>query len=345
MKTYTAKEIAELLKGQLKGDENRTVSGVSSLKDANESQVSFLGNKKYHHQLAPSSAGVVLLSKDVENEELPDNKTYIICDNVDLAFSTVIGLFAPPAPEYERTIHPTAVVDATAVIGKNVHIGANAVIDKNAVIGDDSCICAGSYIGQNAKVGCSTLIYPNVSILHRCIVGSKCIIHSGAVIGADGFGFMPGPQGIVKIPQTGIVQIDDDVEVGANATIDRARFGKTWIKSNVKIDNLVVVAHNVVINESSMMIAQSGIAGSSELGRGVIIAAQAGINGHIHIGDGSKVAGTSGVAKSLPPNTIAIGTPAESQRDFMARISLPSRFEKLKKQVDELKQKIESLMK
>lgn len=345
MKTYTAKEIAEILNGQLKGDADRTITGVSSLKDANNSQVSFLGNKKYHHQLAPSSAGVVLLSKDVENEELPQDKTYIVCDNVDLAFSTVIGLFAPPAPEYERIIHPSAVVDATAVIGKNVHIGANAVVDKNAVIGDDTCICAGTYIGQDAKIGCGTLIYPNVSILHRCTVGNKCIIHSGVVIGADGFGFMPGPQGIVKIPQTGIVQIDDDVEIGANATIDRARFGKTWIKSNVKIDNLVVVAHNVVINESSMMIAQSGIAGSSELGRGVIIAAQAGINGHIHIGDGSKVAGTSGVAKSLPPNTIVIGTPAESQREFMARFSLPTRFEKLKKQVDELKQKIESLMK
>lgn len=345
MKTYSAKEIAELLKGQLKGDEKRIVSGVSSLKDANSEQVSFLGNKKYHHQLAPSQAGIVLLSKDVENEELPANKTYIVCDNVDLAFSKVIGLFAPPPAEYERTIHPTAFVDPSATIGKNVHIGPHATVDKDAVIGDDTCICAGTYIGQQVKIGCQTLIYPNVSILHRCTVGNQCIIHSGAVIGADGFGFMPGPQGIVKIPQTGIVRIDDDVEIGANATIDRARFGVTWIKSNVKIDNLVVVAHNVVINESSMMIAQSGIAGSSSLGRGVIIAAQAGINGHIHIGDGSKVAGTSGVAKSLPPNTIVIGTPAESQRDFMARFSLPSRFEKLKKQFDELKQKVESLMK
>ena len=345
MKTFSAKEIAELLNGQIKGDETRIVSGVSSLKESTAEQVSFLGNKKYHHQLAPSKAGIVLLSKDVENEELPDDKTYIVCDNVDLAFSTVIGLFAPPAIEYERTIHPTAFVDPSATIGKNVHIGPNATVDKDAVIGDDTCICAGAYIGQQAKIGCQTIIYPNASILHRCTVGNKCIIHSGAVIGADGFGFMPGPQGIVKIPQTGIVRIDDDVEIGANATVDRARFGKTWIKSNVKIDNLVVVAHNVVINESSMMIAQSGIAGSSELGRGVIIAAQAGINGHIHIGDGSKVAGTSGVAKSLPPNTIAIGTPAESQREFMARLSLPNRFEKLKKQFDELKQKVENLMK
>lgn len=345
MKTYTAKEIAEMLNGQLKGDENRVVSGVASLKNANESQVSFLGNKKYHHQLAPSCAGVVLLSKDVENEELPDNKTYIVCDNVDLSFSTVIGLFAPPAPQYERNIHPSAVVHPTAVIGKNVHIGANAVIEKDAVVGDDTCIMAGTYIGHEVKIGCGNLIYPNVTILHRCIVGNKCIIHSGAVIGADGFGFMPGPQGIIKIPQTGIVQIEDDVEIGANATVDRARFGKTWIKSNVKIDNLVVVAHNVVINESSMMIAQSGIAGSSELGRGVIIAAQAGINGHIQIGDGAKVAGTSGVAKSVPPNTIAIGTPAETQREFMARYSLPGRFEKLKKQVEDLKKKVEDLLK
>ena len=345
MKNYTAKEIAEMLNGIIKGDENRVISGVSSLKEANSSQVSFLGNKKYHHQLAPSKAGVVLLSKDVENEELPPDKTYIVCENVDLAFSQVIGLFAPPPVEYPRNIHPTAAVDPGAVIGRNVHIGANAVVEKGAIICDNTCICAGAYIGHDVKIGCGTLIYPNVTILSRCTVGNKCIIHSGAVIGADGFGFMPGPQGIIKIPQTGIVQIDDDVEIGANTTIDRARFGKTWIKSNVKIDNLVVIAHNVVINESSMMIAQSGIAGSSELGRGVIIAAQAGINGHIHIGDGSKVAGTSGVAKSLPPGSIVIGTPAESQREFMSRFSLPTRFEKLKRQVDELKQKVESLLK
>lgn len=345
MASYTAKEIAEMLKGTLKGDDSRTISGVSSLKDANASQVSFLGNKKYHHQLAPSHAGVVLLSKDVENEELPDDKTYIVCDNVDLAFSQVIGLFAPPAIEYPRNIHPTAAVDPEAAIGKNVHIGANAVIEKGAVIGDDTCICAGSYIGHDVKIGCGTLIYPNVSILARCKVGSKCILHSGCVIGADGFGFMPGPQGIIKIPQTGIVQIDDDVEIGANTTVDRARFGTTWIKSNVKIDNQVMIAHNVVIGESSLIIAQAGIAGSSEIGRGVIIAAQAGINGHIHIGDGSKVAGTSGVVKSLDPGSIAVGTPAESQREFLARLSLPSRFDKLKKQVDELKQKVESLLK
>lgn len=345
MKSYTAKEIAEMLKGTLKGDENTVINGVSSLKEANKNSVSFLGNKKYHHQLAPSAAGVVLLSKDVENEELPADKTYIICDNVDLAFSSVIALFAPPAPEFERTVHPSAVVDPTAVIGKNVHIGPNAVIDKNAVIGDGSTICAGTYIGQDAKVGCETFINPNVSILHRCTVGSKCIIHAGVVIGADGFGFMPGPQGIVKIPQTGIVEIGDDVEIGANTTIDRARFGKTIIKSNVKIDNQVMIAHNVAIGESSMIIAQTGIAGSAEIGRGVIIAAQAGINGHIHISDGCKVAGTSGVIKDMPPNTIAVGTPAESQREFLARVSLPSRFDKLKKQFEELKKKVEELTK
>ena len=345
MKSFTAKEIAEMLKGTLKGDDSVVITGVSSLKEATPSHVSFLGNKKYHPQLAPSKAGVVLLSKDLENEELPDNKTYIICNNVDLAFSDVIALFAPPAPVFERSIHPSAVVDPTAVIGNNVHIGANAVIDKNASIGDGSTICAGTYIGQEAKVGCDTLIYPNVSILHRCTVGNKCIIHSGAVIGADGFGFMPGPQGIVKIPQTGNVRIDDDVEIGANATIDRARFGTTWVKSNSKIDNLVVVAHNVVIGQSSMIIAQTGIAGSAEIGNGVIVAAQAGINGHIKIGDGCKIAGTSGVAKDLPPNTIAIGTPAESQRDFLSRLSLPSRFEKLKKQFEELKKKVEELSK
>ncbi|MBQ9501608.1 MAG: UDP-3-O-(3-hydroxymyristoyl)glucosamine N-acyltransferase, partial [Lentisphaeria bacterium] len=183
------------------------------------------------------------------------------------------------------------------------------------------------------------------TVMYRCIVGRKAVIHPGVVIGGDGFGFVPGPQGLVKVPQTGIVQIDDDVEIGANTTIDRARFGKTWIKSNVKIDNQVMIAHNVVIGESSILVAQCGIAGSAELGRGVILAAKSGVNGHITLGDGVQVAGTSGVVKSLPAGSIALGTPAESQREFMARYSLPSRFEKLKAKVEKLESELNKLAK
>ena len=212
-----------------------------------------------------------------------------------------------------------------------------------AEIGDGTVIGAGCYIGHDVKIGAGSLLYPNVTIMYRCVIGRKAVIHPGVVIGGDGFGFIPTKQGLVKVPQTGIVQIDDDVEIGANTTIDRARFGKTWIKSNVKIDNQVMVAHNVVIGESSILVAQCGIAGSAELGRGVVLAAKSGVNGHITLGDGVQVAGTSGVVKSLPAGAIALGTPAESQREFMARHTLPSRFEKLSAKVEALRKEIAEL--
>ena len=255
----------------------------------------------------------------------------------------MVALYADEPPAVVPGIHPSAVVSPEAKLGNNVSINANAVIEPGAEIGDNTCIGAGCYIGHDAKVGAGTLLYPNVTIMFRCTVGRKCIIHPGVVIGADGFGFIPGPQGLVKVPQTGFVQIDDDVEIGANTTIDRARFSKTWIKSNVKIDNLVQVAHNVVIGESSILVAQCAIAGSAEIGRGVILAGKSGINGHITIGDGCQVAGTSSVIKNLPAGSIVVGSPAESQREFMGRLALPSRVEKLKARIEKLEAELAKL--
>ena len=305
-KIYTARQIAEIVSGRIVGSPDRQVSGVASIKEADAGQVSFIGNRKYRHQLETARAGIILLCQDLASEPLND-RTFIVCDNVDYSFSSVIALFAPPPPVFRPGIHPSAVVDPSAVIGKDVHIGANAVIEAGAVIGDGT------------------------------------IIHSGVVIGADGFGFVPGPRGLVKVPQTGIVRIGSDVEIGANSTIDRARFGVTWIKDNVKIDDQVMVAHNVVVGESSILVAQAGIAGSAELGRGVIIAAKAGINGHITIGDGCQVAGTAGVVKSLPAGSIAIGTPAETQREFMARVALPKKVERLAAKIEALEKELAEL--
>jgi UDP-3-O-[3-hydroxymyristoyl] glucosamine N-acyltransferase len=341
--SVTAQHIAEIVKGQLVGDPDLVITGVASLKEAKAAQASFLGNKKYQHQLESSAASLVLVSKDVAAGSERGGKTFIVCDNVDYSFSQVIMIFAPPKIEYAPGVHPSAVVDATVKLGRNVHIGANAVIEAGAEIGDETMIGAGCYIGHNTKVGAQCLIYPNVTIMFRCTVGNKVILHPGVVIGGDGFGFVPTPRGLVKVPQTGTVQIDDDVEIGANTTVDRARFGRTWIKANVKIDNQVMVAHNVVIGESSILVAQSGIAGSAELGRGVVLAAKSGVNGHITLGDGVQVAGTSGVVKSLPAGAIAVGTPAETQREFMARFTLPGRFEKLKSKVEELKAELAEL--
>ena len=340
--TLTAAKIAEMVNGKLIGSPDRTISSVSGIRDAQSDQLSFIGNKKYQHQLESTKAGVVLVCPDLADAPAVD-RSLIVCDNVDYAFAKVIAVFAEEPPKWPVGVHPSAVVSPEAKLGQGVSINANAVIEAGAEIGDGTVIGAGCYIGHDVKIGAGSLLYPNVTVMYRCVIGRKAVIHPGVVIGGDGFGFIPTKQGLVKVPQTGIVQIDDDVEIGANTTIDRARFGKTWIKSNVKIDNQVMVAHNVVIGESSILVAQCGIAGSAELGRGVILAAKSGVNGHITLGDGVQVAGTSGVVKSLPAGAIALGTPAESQREFMARHTLPSRFEKLAAKVEALRKELAEL--
>lgn len=340
--TLSAAKIAEMVNGKLIGSPDRTISSVSGIRDAQSDQLSFIGNKKYQHQLESTKAGVVLVCPDLADAPAVD-RTLIVCDNVDYAFAKVIAVFAEEPPKWPVGVHPSAVVSPDAKLGQGVSINANAVIEAGAEIGDGTVIGAGCYIGHDVKIGAGSLLYPNVTVMYRCVIGRKAVIHPGVVIGGDGFGFIPTKQGLVKVPQTGIVQIDDDVEIGANTTIDRARFGKTWIKSNVKIDNQVMVAHNVVIGESSILVAQCGIAGSAELGRGVVLAAKSGVNGHITLGDGVQVAGTSGVVKSLPAGAIALGTPAESQREFMARHTLPSRFEKLSAKVEALRKEIAEL--
>ena len=338
----TIAEIAELIGGVVHGDGSAVIAGVESLKDGKEGDLSFLGNKKYTDQVATTTASAVIVGKDY-NPADAGATTVIVCESPNIAFAKVIEMFAPPPIVFPPTVHASAVVSETARIGEGVHIGPCAVIEDGAVVGDGSSICAGSYIGHETTIGRGTLIYPNVSIRERCVIGNGVIIHPGTVIGSDGFGFEAGPEGIVKIPQVGIVQIDDGVEIGANCTIDRARFGRTWFKAGVKLDNQVHVAHNVVVGECSMLIGQCGIAGSTEIGRGVIVAAKAGINGHITLGDGARIAGTAGVVKDVPPGGTVVGTPAEPKRDFMARLILPKSVAKLKDQVKELQEKIKKL--
>ena len=342
--TLTAGEIAEMVKGTIVGNPDRVVKSVAGIREAKEDQLSFIGNKRYEHQLETTGAGVILVCPDLASAA-NDKYTLIVTEHVDYAFAKVVALFAEEPPAFEPGVHPSAVVASDVKLGQGVSIGATAVIEPGVEIGDGAVIGAGCYLGHRVRIGAGTILYPNVTVMYRCTVGRKCILHPGVVIGADGFGFVPGPQGLVKVPQTGVVQIDDDVELGANTTVDRARFGRTWIKSNVKVDDQVMIAHNVVIGESSILVAQCGIAGSAELGRGVVLGAKAGINGHITIGDGVQVAGTSGVVKSLPAGAIALGTPAESQREFMARHTLPSRFEKLQKKFEALKAEVEALKK
>ena len=342
MKTYTATQLAELIHGTVKGNPDKTITGINSLKLATSDEASFLSNHKYRSLMESTKAGIVLVPSEYQHDPL-DGQTLIICENPDKAFSKLCQVFAPDPVVYEKTIHPTAFVHPTAHIGTGVHVGPTAVIDEGAVVEDGATICAGAYVGQFCHIGENTFLYPNVTIMKRCLIGKRCILHGGVVIGGDGFGYNPTFKGLVKVPQNGIVQIDDDVEIGANSTVDRARFGKTWIKKGVKIDNLCHVAHNVVVGQSSVLIGQSGIAGSTEIGRGVVISAQAGINGHITIGDGAKVCGASAVQKSVAPGETVLGVPAEPLNDFVDRLTLPRKLKRLTAKIAALEAELKEI--
>ena len=334
-KEYKASELAESVNGVLKGNPEAVVRGVNSLKLAEPGEISFLHNAKYLSVMRESKAEVVVMPGDWKQDP-EGGRTYILCEDPDKAFTKICGLFAPDPIRYEMSVSPLAYIHPTARVAEGVHVGPTAVIDEGAVVETGAIISAGAYVGHFCQIGEGTFLAPNVTIMKRCIVGKRCIIHGGATIGADGFGFTPTFRGLVKVPQNGIVVIGDDVEIGANTTIDRARFGKTWIKKGVKIDNLVHVAHNVVVGESSVLIGQCGIAGSAELGRGVIVGAQAGINGHITLGDGAQVAGASAAQRSVAPGNSIFGTPGESQEDFIERHLLPRKVRKLEARLAKL---------
>ena len=333
MAEYTAAQLAEMIEGTVKGDASRKITGVNSLTLATADDVSFLSTVKYRQKMEKSKAGIVLIGESVPVEP-SETKTFIFCADADKAFSKICNLFTPDPIVYEPGVAPGAYIHPTAQVDPTACIGPNAVIQEGAMIGKDTVICGGAYIGHYAKVGDKCIINANVSILHRCILGNRVIIHSGTTIGADGFGYTP---------QNGIVQIDDDVEIGANSTVDRARFGKTWIKKGVKIDNLVHVAHNVIVGNSSVLIGQCGIAGSTELGCGVVVGGQAGINGHISLGDGCKIAGFSAVQKSVDPGVFLIGMPAETEREFYERHTVTRKVKRLAARIEELEAKIAEL--
>ena len=335
----TCEELAALVEGELIGLCGHKLNGVASLKEAMTTDVAFLGNEKYRPQVLPSKAGVVLVPADYE-EAPPEGRAWIRCADPSGSFSKVVMLFTPPPVKYEPGIAPSAAVDATADIGEGVHIGANVTIGARVKIGTGSVILPGCVLLDDVVVGENCLLYPNVVIRERCLLGNRVILHPGVVIGGDGFGYDSGPTGHTKVPQVGIVQLDDDVEVGANSTIDRARFGRTWIQRGTKIDNLVQIAHNVVVGPYCLVVAQTGISGSTVLGQGVILAGQAGVAGHLTIGDGAIAMAQSGISRDLPPKSVVFGSPAVDRREFARREMYVKKIEGIMAELKELKAKL-----
>ncbi|MGA2402659.1 MAG: UDP-3-O-(3-hydroxymyristoyl)glucosamine N-acyltransferase [Syntrophobacteraceae bacterium] len=343
--SFSLGELSRLLDAELKGDPDVRVSGIGDLESATPGQLSFLTGSRFTHLISGCKAAALIVPP--EFRELGFN--LLIVKNPYLAMAKAIPLFLPDS-EDDAGIHPAAFIGESVLLGKGVSAGPFAHVGDNSRIGEGTRIGSGAYIGKEVRIGERCLIHPRVSILDRCVIGDRVIIHPGAVIGADGYGYAQDEQGRhVKILQTGIVQIDDDVEIGANATVDRATFGATWIKRGAKIDNLVMVAHNVVIGEDCLLVAQVGISGSTRLGDRVILAGQAGVVGHVRIGDGVKVGAQAGVHHSIKPNQIIAGgypgVPHDEWLKTFAHIQRLPRMREALKRLGERVQRIEEALK
>jgi len=340
----TLKEIASIIDGEIIGDENIIVTGICGIKEAKEGDLTFIANSRYLPLMGQTRASAIITSMDVKTAP----KAIIRTENPSMAFAKMVSLLAPNDVRRPKGIHPTAIIGDKVKIGKNVAIDPYVVLEDNVEIKDNTVLYAGVYIGHHTKVGRDCIIYPYVIIRESVTIGNKVVIHGGTVIGSDGFGFST-VQGVHhRIPQIGTVIIEDDVEIGANVTIDGARFDKTIIKKGTKIDNLVQIAHNVSIGENSIIVAQSGISGSTNIGKNVTVAGQAGIIGHISIGDNVVVAAQSGVTKSIPSNTCVSGYPAKphilAKKIHAFTQNLPELFKKVK-QLEEEIEKLKSATK
>jgi UDP-3-O-[3-hydroxymyristoyl] glucosamine N-acyltransferase len=313
----TLRELAKLVGGTLEGEAARQVSGVASLADAGPQDVAFVAMSRYAEAAAASKAACLVVPQKWRSRG--SGPALLRVTDPNRAMAVIAGILCKPLPEPQPGVHPQAVVAASAVLGRNVHVGACAVIGERVRLGDRTRIRAGAVVADEAIVGADCDIRSGVVLCARVRLGDRVIIHAGSVVGSDGFGYLPGPKGPEKIPQLGTVEIGDDVELGACVTVDRARFGATRIGRGVKIDNLVQIAHNVEIGEGSIIVSHVAIAGSTRIGRGCIIAGQAAIDGHLVIGDGARVAAKAGVTKDVPPGTDVSGYPAVPHRTDLKR--------------------------
>ncbi len=334
-------DIAAQRGGVLEGDGNIDIAGVSSLAEAGPGDLTFLANPRYAADVAGTRAAAVLVAMDWTGVS---PCAVLRVENPDRAFADVALMLSPPPVSFGTGVHPSAVIGAGATLGDAVYIGPCCVIEPGAVIGDRTVLVAGCYIGHAASIGADCRLYAHVSVRERCVLGDRVIVHDGSVIGSDGFGYTPAPHGAwQKVMQLGIVTVGDDVEIGANVTIDRARFGKTRIGNGVKVDNLVQIAHNVQVDEHSVMASQVGISGSTRIGRHVQLGGQAGLAGHLSIGDRAVVGAQAGVTKDVAGGSFVSGYPAMEHRKATRLHAHMMRLPELKDKVRELEAAVASL--
>ena len=334
----TLKEIARILDGTVIGRNDVIIKNIMSIEEANEGDLTFIANKKYLKKMKLTQASAIL----VPPQTVAEGKNLIVVADPYASMGKLLMIFFP-IEHGHKGISKDAYIEDGAIVSPGATIFPQAFISKGATIGKGTVIYPGVFIGNNAFIGEDSILYANVTIYHSCIIGKRVILHSGVVIGADGFGFASPGKDNTKIPQVGFVQIDDDVEIGANTTIDRAALGRTWIQRNVKIDNLVQIAHNVVIGENSAIAAQVGISGSTKLGKSVMVGGQAGMVGHINIGDGVIIAAASSVHKNIKPGQIVVGSPQVSHDEWLKIEACKLRLPRMRVMLEELVKKVEYL--
>lgn len=326
MKSYSVQEINKILKGVIVGNTSQNITAPEQLEVANDSEISFIGNKKYEKFWSTSKACAAVVNENISIEP-GENRAFIKVKNADLAMSQVLELFALPAPLFRTDIHPAAVVDETAIIGKGARIGAGSYIGPKVQIGENATIYPNVTILDECTIGKNTVIWSGTVIRERCHIGNDCILHSNATIGADGFGFRPDPErGLVKIPQIGNVVIGNSVEIGANTCIDRGKFSSTIIGDGCKIDDLVQIAHNCKLGRFCIIAGASALAGSTTLGNGVILGGRAGAKDHVTIGDGAIIGAGSIAFKDVPAGKTMLGYPAVEGKDALKQWAILKRL-------------------
>jgi len=340
---FSARKIAEYLNGEIIGDPNVVVETFSKIEEGKKGSLSFLANPKYTPYLYTTKASIIIVDKDYPNKE-KIKPTLIKVQNAYQAFASLLKLYNAIFTPKHSGIENPVFIDETATYGKDVYIGAFSYISKNAQIGNNVKIYPQVYIGDNVKIGDGSIIMPGVKIYHNCIIGKNCTIHSGVIIGSDGFGFAPKGSEYEKVYQIGNVIIEDNVEIGANTTLDRATLGSTVIHKGVKLDNLIQIAHNVEIGEHTVIAAQSGVSGSTKLGKYCMVGGQVGFVGHISIADEVKVAAQSGVEKTIKnKGEIVQGSPAYSARQYQRSYVVFRKLPELQKKIYELEKQLKEL--
>lgn len=340
---FTAKTVAEFLKGTIEGDPEVKLSGVSPIEQGREGTLAFLANPKYEKHIYSTGASVVLVNKDFVAEKSL-SVTIIRVEDSYKAFASLLDLYQQSIPQ-KTGIDSRASISSSASLGENCYVGDFAYVGEKAIIGNNVKIYPHVYLGDKVKVGDNTILYPGVKIYSDCIVGKNCIIHAGAVLGSDGFGFAPDSDGSYKkIPQIGTVVIEDNVEIGANVTIDRATMGATIIKKGAKLDNLIQIAHNVEIGESTVIAAQAGVSGSTKIGKYCMLGGQSGYAGHISLADKVQVGAQSGVPKNITKEgTALMGSPAFDYAKASRSIAAYKNLPELVQRVNQLEQEIKLL--